>query len=195
MPKLLRSALIRFSVLGVLVAAALVAPKAEASILIFPAARYESLKSSDTTGLVGNGDSRVLSADGRLGLVFDTAGIYLGGLYRYEDSMSGANKAKGTGYGASAGIVARQFAIIGTYILDAERTYSSGTVESKVSQGKGMQIDVMYVAGVTATFGIGPQLTYRDIKFARSTPSGGVENENTYQEKTIEPGIVFWWRF
>jgi hypothetical protein len=171
-------------------------PKAEASFLFTPGVRYESVKIEDNAGIATDTDSHALTIDGRAGIVLDVAGIYVGGLYRYEDSVSGgSNKIKGSAYGPSAGIVTRQFALIGTYLLNGERTYSAGAAESKLSQGKGVQFDVMYVAGVTETFGIGPQLTYRDVKFEKSTPFGAVENDNTVTETTIEPGIVLWWRF
>lgn len=170
---------------------------AQASILITPGLRYSSVKSDDQTGFLGgDSDTSQLSGDGRVGLVLDDAGIYLGGLYRYEGYTGDSDtKMTGTAYGASAGVVGRQFALIGTYILDGERTYKNGNAEAKLAKATGYQVDVMWVAGVTATFGIGPQLTYRNVKYAKSTPASAAETDNTYTETSIDPGIVLWWRF
>lgn len=170
------------------------AQQAEASIVIIPGLRYQSTKASDANGVMPSSDTQVMAGDGRVGIAFDTAGIYIGGLYRYESTVSGDDKMTGTGHGVSAGIISRQFALIGTYMLAGERTYDTNT-ERKLTGGSGYQIDVMYVAGVTDTFGIGPQLTYRDLKFSKSQTGGAAEVTTKYNEKTIDPGVVLWWRF
>lgn len=177
-----------------LLVAALASSNANASIVITPGLRYQSTKSKDANGVMPETDTQVLAGDGRLGIAFDTAGIYLGGLYRYEQTISGDDKMTGTGYGASAGIISRQFAVIGTYILNAERTYKT-TSERDLTGGTGYQVDVMYVAGITAEFGIGPQLTYRNVKFTKSQIAPAAEVETKYTETSIDPGIVLWWRF
>lgn len=170
------------------------APDAEASIVITPGIRYQSIKSKDANGVVSESDSQVMAGDGRVGIAFDTAGIYIGGLYRYESTVSGDDKMKGTAYGASAGIISRQFALIGTYIMNAERKYTTSS-ELDLREGTGFQVDAMYVAGITATFGIGPQLTYRDVKFKKAQVGSAAEVDTKYQETSIDPGIVLWWRF
>lgn len=189
----------RQSLLNLVAASAfvLVGSFGQASILFGPAARYSTVKTTDQTSFAGGtGESSVLAADAHLGILIEGTPIYIGGIYSYEATTSGStDKMNGTNYGASVGYYQGAFSLIGTYLLGAERTYKSGNAEAKLSSGTGYRVDLAYVAGLTPSIGLGPQLTYSSMKFSKSTPSGGVESSNTYEVVRLDPSIVLWFRF
>jgi hypothetical protein len=170
---------------------------ADASILFGPSFSYQSVKSTDNTGLAGGAqNSSVLGVDGKLGILIEGTVFYIGGLYSYESTTASSTaKVTGAAYGPTVGIFNGAFALLGTYILSADRTYSVSGSDSKISGGTGFRVDMSYVAGLTGSIGVGPQLTYRSIKYTKSTPAGGIENSNTYEESSIYPSIIFWFRF
>jgi len=171
-----------------------VATQAQASILIGPSVSYTTTKSTDQTGFLSNTNDNVLLGEGKLGILIEGSVIYFGGLYSYQ-STSGDTKMSGNYYGPSLGIFDGAFALIGTYVLGGERTYPVTGGENKITNASGFRVDMSYVAGLTGSIGVGPQLTYRDIKYAKSTPANSVETSNTYQESGFYPSIVFWFRF
>jgi hypothetical protein len=170
---------------------------ANASILFGPSVTYQSVKSTDNTGLAsGNQNSSALGADAKLGLLIEGTVFYVGGLYSYLSTTDTPDfKVTGAEYGPSAGIFNGAFALLGTYIMKADRTYSVSGSDAKISGGTGIRVDMSYVAGLTGSIGVGPQITYRSVKYTKSTPAGGLENDNTYEETSIYPSIIFWFRF
>jgi hypothetical protein len=170
---------------------------AQASILFGPSVTYTTVKTTDQTGFAG-GDSNTsaLGADAKLGVLIEGTVLYIGGLYSYESTTGNSNtKMTGANYGPTIGLFDGAFALLGTYIMGGSRTYSAGSVDSKISNGTGFRVDMSYVAGLTGSIGVGPQLTYRDIKYTKSTPASGIETSNTFEESTLYPSIVFWFRF
>lgn len=170
---------------------------AYASILFGPAVTYQSVKSIDNTGSAGgNQNTNALGADAKLGLLIEGTIFYVGGLYSYESTAGDPNmKVVGSSYGPTVGIFNGAFALLGTYIINADRTYSVSSVDTKISKGTGFRVDMSYVAGLTGSVGVGPQVTYRSIKYAKTTSAAGIESLNTYEESTIYPSVVFWFRF
>lgn len=175
---------------------ALVAPPAQASILFGPAVRYQTLKSTDqTTFAGGTHDKSILAADGHLGILVEGTPLYIGGLYSFENSTTDADKLSGSSYGPTIGYFSGAFAVLGTYLMSAERTYTISNVQSKLSNGQGFRADVSYVAGLTGSMGVGPQITYRSVKFAKSQAGAAAIGDSTYEETSIDPALVFWFRF
>lgn len=168
---------------------------AEASILFGPSVSYTTSKVTDQTGFLG-GDSSTSSllGEAKLGLLIEGTVLYIGGLYSYQTD-GGDSKVSGNYYGPSLGLFDGAFALIGTYVLGGGRTYTVGASEAKLGEASGYRVDMSYVAGIAGSIGVGPQLTYRDIKYAKSTPTGGSETSNSYQESGFYPSIVFWFRF
>lgn len=170
---------------------------ANAELVFAPAFRYESIKSTDNSGIVGSQDSRTLILDAKLGSAASSDGLYWGGIYRYEDTAFGGGGAKisGSGIGPSIGYVSGAGSIIASYFILAERKLTSGGAENKLSQGAGLQIDVAWTPEISSNFGLGPQLTYRSIKYSKSQIGAGTETSNSYEETTIDPAIALWWKF
>lgn len=178
--------------------AAVTAASAQASILLGPAVTYQSVKSTDNTGFAGgNQNSNALGLDGHLGILIEGTIIYIGGVYDYlSNTPTSDTKITGTEYGPTLGIFDGAFSILGTYLMSGQRTYTAadGTTAT-LAQGTGWRADITYVAGFGPSLGVGPQLTYRTMKYAKSTPSSGTETSNTYEESSIYPSLVFWFRF
>ncbi len=193
------AALSLFTALAVFFSVVLASANADASILFGPSFSYQSVKSTDNTGIAGGTqNSSALGADGKLGLLIEGTIFYIGGLYSYETTAASASsdaKVTGMAYGPTVGVFNGAFALLGTYIMAADRKYSVSGLDAKISGGTGFRVDMSYVAGLTGSIGVGPQLTYRSIKYTKSTPAGGVENSNTYEESSIYPSIIFWFRF
>ncbi len=181
-------------VAALLFAALFAASTAQASILFGPSVSYTTTKSTDQTGFLSNVNDNVLLGEGKLGVLIEGTVFYIGGLYSYQ-STSGDTKMSGNYYGPSAGIFDGAFALLGTYVMGGERTYTVTGGEEKISNASGFRVDMSYVAGIAGSIGIGPQLTYRDIKYTKSTPTSGVESSNTYQESGFYPSIILWFRF
>ena len=174
---------------------ALFTTQAHASILFGPSIGYWSTKTTDQTGFLSTTNSSTLSADGKLGLLIEGTIFYIGGMYSYQSDSTDAVKMTGGYYGPSLGIFNGAFALIGTYILNGDRTYKQSGADYKLSNATGFRVDMSYVAGLTGSIGIGPQLTYRDIKYAKSTAPNAAETSNSYQESGVYPSIVFWFRW
>ncbi len=173
----------------------LAATSAHASILFGPSVSYTTSKVTDQTGFLGgNSNTNDLLGEAKLGILIEGTSIYFGGLYSYQ-SVSGDAKASGQYYGPSLGIFDGAFALIGTYVLGGGRTYTVTGGEAKLAEATGFRVDMSYVAAIGNAIGVGPQLTYRDLKYAKSTPVGGVETSNSYQESGFYPSIIFWFRF
>jgi hypothetical protein len=172
-------------------------PAAQASILFGPSVTYTSTKTTDQTGFLGgDSSSNALGADAKLGLLIEGSIFYIGGLYSYESAEGdGGAKMTGSSYGPTVGLFDGAFALLGTYVMGGSRTYTTTSGDAKVDDGTGFRIDMSYVAGLTGSLGVGPQLTYRTIKYSKSTPVGGTETSNSYQESEISPSLIFWFRF
>jgi hypothetical protein len=178
-----------------LIAVALLTSTAHASILFGPSVSYTTSKVNDQTGFAGgNSNSNELIGEAKLGVLIEGTVLYFGGLYSYQ-STSGDSKVAGSYYGPSLGLFDGAFALIGTYVLGGGRTYTVTGGEAKLAEATGYRVDMSYVAGIGSAMGIGPQLTYRDIKYAKSQGVGGVETSNSYQESGFYPSIILWFRF
>lgn len=170
---------------------------AKAELVFAPAFRYESIKSTDNSGVVGSQDTRTIILDAKLGSAPNSNGLYWGGIYRYEDTAfsGGGAKITGSGIGPSIGYVNGGGSIIASYFILAERKFTSGGSENKLSQGAGLQVDVAWTPQFSSNLGLGPQITYRSIKYSKSQIGAGTETSNSYEETTIDPAIVLWWKF
>lgn len=183
------------SVLAV-VAIMLFATSSFASILFGPAVRYQTSKTTDQTGFAGGThDTQSLTGDAHLGLLIEGTPLFVGGLYSLENTTTDSNKMTGSNYGPTVGYFSGAFAVLGTYIMSGERTYTVSNVESKLTNGLGFRVDVSYVAGLFSNIGVGPQITYRSVKYSKSQAGTAAQSDNTFEETSIDPALVFWFRF
>ena len=182
--------------LAILCIGAFLSGSAEASILFGPAVRYQTLKTTDQTTFAGGShDKKVLAADGHLGVLIEGTPLYIGGLYTYESSNTDNDKMTGSNYGPTIGYFSGAFSVLGTYIMAGDRTYTVSNVESKLSNGLGYRVDIAYVAGLFSNVGVGPQITYRSIKYSKSQAGAAAQADNSFEETSIDPALVFWFRF
>lgn len=126
---------------------------------------YGSSKTSTklTNGVeTTNTDGSTAIYDIKLGYLSNT-GLYLGGLYTSRsDSALNASGTNGNAIGASVGYFGSMgFFIQGNYLLSAEY--------GKYKEGKGMQVDLGYKAGVGSGWLLGGELTYRSIGYKKNT--------------------------
>jgi hypothetical protein len=167
-----------------------------ASINFSPAFSYETYKTStNTSGPMGTSDSKMLSIDARLGYVFDENGLYLGAMYRHENDSYISGEMSGSAYGPSAGYVKSGFSFIVTYQFSADRKYTFNGVESKLTQGHGVQVDLGYAPEISPGFGLGPQLTYRSIRYDKLQVGSGAEVSTADELTTLDPVFVVWFKF
>lgn len=184
-----------FSTLGLFVFIALNVAVARASIVFHPGVTYTTSKVSDQTGAVGDSDAHALTLDARLGTVFETNGLFLGGMYKLEDGGSTGTDLKGFMTGPSVGYAQNNLVFIFTYFLAGERKTTAGGIENKYSQGRGYQFDFSYLALFSQNFSLGPQLTYRTTKFEKSQIGAAAETSNSLENSTFSPGLAFWFAF
>lgn len=170
-------------------------PLARAGLAFSPAVNYTTQKETDQSGILGHSDSKVMIIDFRLGYVFPENGLFLGGMYKLENSTYSNGDMKGFAVGPSLGYVNGGFSFIATYHFMGERKYTFSGVEAKFTDGKGYQFDLAWAPEVSPNFGLGPQLTYRTIKYAQSQNGTAAATSNSYEVTTIAPAFVFWFKF
>jgi len=171
----------------------LVAPAAaRADIVFFPGLGYTT--QTEKVGGTKTTDTKLIDGDGRLGWVSMSSGLYIGGMYKYEDGSGLDTKIKATSIGPSVGFISGGLAIVGTYFLQGTRDVTTSGVETQYKKGTGFQVDLAYMAGVSQSIFVGPQISYRSIKYTQST-SAGVTSDAQYELDTVQPTLAFLFKF
>ena len=149
---------------------------------------YGSSKSA--TKLTGgtettNSDNSSAIYDIKLGYLSDS-GLYFGGIYTSRsDSALNASGTNGSAMGASIGYFGSMgFFIQGHYLLSAEY--------GPYKEGKGIQVDVGYKAGVGSGWLLGGELTYRSIGYKKHDT---ISNLDTYTLTEVVPMISIGYLF
>jgi hypothetical protein len=89
--------------------------------------------------------------------------LYGGGIYEMEKTTSNGNNTNELkGYGPSIGLVSDNFYGILHYLFNVELG-----VNNKYTEGTGPQVDVGYQFPLNGTFGLSPQITWRDITYKK----------------------------
>lgn len=166
---------------------------ASADIVFAPSVYLQTEKVQVNGGT--SSDNRYLVVDFRLGYVFPENGLYIGGLYKMENDAYSNGDLKGYAAGPSIGYVNGAFSFIATYHVMAEKKYTFSGVETKYASGSGWQLDLSYAPQVSPNFGLGPILSYRDIKYSKTQVGGAAETSNTYEISGLTPGIMFYFNF
>lgn len=175
---------------------------ASADLAFSPTFSYEEISVKDNNEANVGSSTRVTRVDFRLGYIMP-GGLYLGGLYGIENGSgteSGTNtNMSANRYGVSLGFVMGSFNLIGHYFLKGEFTSKVGDTEYKYTDGSGTQLDLGWNFMIANTIGFGPQVTYRNLTYAKRTRTAAngtiTEGSNSYVRTEIEPRIAFWFLF
>lgn len=127
--------------------------------------------------------------DLKLGYVM-SSNIYLGAIYANEnkDVVTSEEDIKATG--VSLGYYHVGWFALGHYFLQTEKTFSSS--DTKLSGKSGHQIDLGYLYGMSSSFVIGPQITYKNYEFSKQDPGGtDVKITKTRLLPMIHLAIIF----
>jgi hypothetical protein len=121
-------------------------------------------------------DDNLYIYDIKLGYIM-SSGLYLGGAYTTRSHNGSAVSGEdGTATGASICYVSSSgFFLIGDYYFDAKL--------GNYTNGSGYQGDFGYLGNVAGPFYIGVELTYRDLTYKGSLPTG----INSYEVKELLP--------
>ncbi len=170
---------------------------AQAEIVFSPTGTYSSNKVADTVGGTANTitETSAQTIDFRLGLVFST-GAWVGGLYKMENASLGSSaNYTGTAYGPSLGFLLNGLNLIGTYFLGANRSYNNSGTVTQYTPGTGYQIDLGYYFAVTKGFGLGPQLSYKNIKYTQTQIGAAPATPDTREVTSVDPYVAIFFIF
>jgi hypothetical protein len=162
---------------------------ASAQIVFSPSVSYMT-EETEVSGVSSEYNKMFL--DFRLGYLH-ASGLFLGGMYSMSSLADGNDSHKGYAVGPTLGFSHYSgFYTLFTYFLMAEQDQMNGT--DTATDGMGPQIDIGWAFPVTATFHIGPQLTYRSVTYDKMDQSGtSVTLESTRTD--IMPAINLWFNF
>ncbi len=127
-------------------------------------------------------ESNISIYDIKMGYL-SASGLYWGGLYTVRN-QSGDTDQAGHAVGGSLGYFgANGFYLKGHYILQA--------TQGDYDEGTGVQGDFGYLAGVSGSFYVGVELTYRSIEYKKqlSAPIAGYKVSQLFPMLTV--GFVF----
>jgi hypothetical protein len=165
-------------------------------LYLSPAVTYRQDKTADqslnaaTPTIVT--DMATFTVDGRAGLSF--GGFYLGGLYKYQNFKDNVSSVITNGFaaGPSLGYMAPGFNLLGTYITTGEFTSATAGVIKKYQKGSGFQIDLGFFFPLWRSFGFGPQLSYCEINYAKSSDVSGNDLNTTRKVTQVSPYLAFY---
>lgn len=116
-------------------------------------------------------------------------GLYFGGIYEVQTEESSGSETITTNIGASLGYARTGGYIVGHYFFMATQESAASEYE-----GDGFGFDLGYQFQVTGGFSLGPQLSYRTLKYDKRTVSGtttSVDREVTTLLPMVALGLTF----
>lgn len=162
---------------------------ASADIVFAPSISYMTEKSDDKTAPSTTEVKRAFY-DFRLGYLH-SSGLFLGGTYSMQKFSTGGTNLDGYSAGPTLGFSHYSgFYTFFTYFLLGEMDKTTST---KYTNAMGPQIDVGWAFPLTASFHLGPQITYRSISYDKLKGAGSVSYDYTYSG--ITPAVVLWFNF
>jgi hypothetical protein len=164
-------------------------------IIFAPAVSYtkESVRNATNPVAVSTVEGKTLSADLKLAYLH-YSGLYLGGLYSLmnEDGLDGAVENRQRSFGPTLGYSHYSgFYALFTYFLMSEYKDVTG---DKFKDGMGAQVDLGWVFPLTSMFSIGPQLSYRAIKYDKASISGADQTVDV-TISDFRPYVSLWFQF
>lgn len=167
----------------------------EAQQIVFaPAFSYIKDETTNKNNSTEDSESKRTMFDIKLAYLH-YSGLYLGGLYTTgkigDDKVTGLGPT--LGYSHYSGFYALfSYFLISKYEVDPN---TSGLSYRELNDGMGAQVDVGWVFPLTASFSIGPQLTYRSINYKKAENASGVEFDADITKSSISPYISLWFQF
>lgn len=161
-----------------------------AQVTFDPAVRHTRIKITDASGVQGSTDTRQTVFDLKLGYLFGPRGVLVGGMYKIENANFRGGDSRGYAIGPVVGWTDGRFLFAGTVFLTGERKLTTGGIETKYSSLTGYQLDLAYTCPITASFGLGPQLTYRSVKFGKAAVGAAAESSQSLEETEMTPAIA-----
>jgi hypothetical protein len=166
-----------------------------AQVVFDPAVRHTKIKVTDASGVQGSIDTRQTVFDLKLGYLLAPHGVLVGGMYKIENANFRGGDSRGYAIGPVVGWTDGRFLVAGTVFLTGERKLTTGGVETKYSSLAGYQLDLAYTCAITTSFGLGPQLTYRSVKFGKTAVGSAAESGQSLEETEMIPAIALHFAF
>ena len=189
--RILLSFLVVMSASVIFSAAVLLSPStASAQIVFSPSISYIT-DEIEVNGASAE-DNRMF-ADFRLGYLH-SSGLFLGGMYSMAKYSNGTTSANGFSVGPTLGFSHYSgFFALFTYYIMAEQD-NRQDVTQKLTDGMGPQIDIGWAFPITASFHLGPQITYRSVTYDK-LETGGASQDIEFTQSHILPAINLWFNF
>lgn len=167
-------------------------PQAQAAEWVFsPALSYRTEKVKDTVGGVVNTTTDTSNFTADLRMLYAVSGsVYFGGMYKIIKNTSFSADTTGSAAGPTLGFSTGGFSMFATYHLMGDYK----TTTTSYTDGKGLQLDFSYHVMVGGNFGLGPQISYRDVQYAKYT-TGGVTASDPHEVSTWDPYIAIFFVF
>ncbi len=119
-------------------------------------------------------------------------GLYLGGIFSNFESTSNSSTENRNVQGLSVGYIQNGFFGMAHLFIFGKYKLSSGT---EFSEPTGINFDFGYCAMMNSNVFYGVQMAYRNVSFAKVTPSGGSTSSLTYKMSDFYPmfnlGVIF----
>lgn len=134
---------------------------------------------------LGTSESSRLFYDFKLGYHYNS--IYLGGIYSSRAVESGATEDQRTSYGLSLGYHSGGTFLDLSYFINASRTIGA----TEYTQGTGLGVDLGYNFGVTPSFFMGLQASYKTFTYKEVNATEEENKELSELQPMINLGFVF----
>lgn len=164
---------------------------ANAQFVISPNISYTSTKFEGTQNAVTASESTSTLIDARVGYIMPM-GLYLGGMY---SSISGNNGVSGYQAGPSVGYHSMSgfYGILTYHLMGQYDTETTGG-DTIFKNASGPQVDIGWIVPVTSMFYVGPQVSWKSIKYTKASVAG-VEGDSDQKITSLQPYISFWFMF
>jgi hypothetical protein len=188
--------LLRFGILmttAVLITTVANAADDKAGFQINPSVMYSFADTTEGT-TAGIATTR---ADVGLGYKF-SGPFYVGGTYSYYSAAgtgSTTGKDTATGYGPTVGLQSKGFRLHVTYFVGGSREDDLGNSLTKYTSGSGYAAAISYLFNVSSSFALGPELTYRSIKYTKKQVGAGAETSVDHTDTDLSPYIALSFKF
>jgi hypothetical protein len=167
----------------------------QAQVAFDPAITYRQTKITDQSGAVGDSDASQSAIDLKLSYFFREQSLFVGGIYKLENSDFTGGTSRGYLVGPVIGWRNNGWMVDASYQFIGERVEKIGGTETKFTEPGALQIDAAYTYMVTPRFGLGPQLTYRDVKYDKSNVGSAGKTSAYLKDRTFEPYIAMHFDF
>jgi len=165
---------------------------AAASVVFSPGLSYTSSNTEDSAAT--SVESSSFRADVRLGYIFDM-GLYVGAMYQVDSTNDDITDPTSYNVGPTLGYYhSKGFYGLVTYHLigDSKNVLVDG---DKYTDAQGPQVDIGWVFPLASSFYIGPQVTWKQIKYGNYEDAAEVASAADRTVSEIRPYLSLWFMF